>query len=125
SSALALASVPAQHLEDDVLGRDPVRHLTGEFDAHHLRGGDVEGLTCHGHGDLEAADADGQHPQSAGRAGVRIGADECRTRFADRDWWTGWETPLPAAENHSPNRWAADWRNSWSSGFFSSVCRRL
>src|SRR5699024_98892 len=27
----ALDSVPAQHLEDDVLGRDPVRHLTGEF----------------------------------------------------------------------------------------------
>ena len=40
-------------------------------------------------------------------------------------WCTGWETPLPAFENHSPNRRAADSRKRWSSGFFQSVCSRL
>src|SRR5579875_3387158 len=38
---------------------------------------------------------------------------------------TGCETPLPALENHSPNRWQADRRNRWSAMLSSSVCSRL
>ena len=43
----------------------------------------------------------------------------------NRCMWVGWETPLPALEYHSPNRWQADRRKAWSSAFLLSVCSRL
>ena len=79
----ALDPVAAQHFEDDIFGGDPVGQCSREFDAHDLRGADEEGLTSHGHGDLEAADADGEHSQGTGGAGVRVRADESRPGFAE------------------------------------------
>jgi len=72
----ALDAVATQHLEDDVLGRDPVGQGARELDAHDLRRADEKGLTGHSHGDLEPTDADGEHSQGAGSAGVRVGTDE-------------------------------------------------
>jgi hypothetical protein len=51
--------------------------VAGEFDPHDLRGADEEGFTGHGHGDLETADADGEHPERPGGTGVGVRADEC------------------------------------------------
>ena len=67
--------VAAQHLEDHVLGADPVGELPGELDAENLRAGEMIGVAGHGHGDIEAAGADGQHRHPRGAGGVAVRAD--------------------------------------------------
>ena len=79
-----------QQLEDHVLGLHPrPRQLAVEVDLHHLGAGDLVRVAAHGHGHVEAAGADGDHPERAARGGVRVGARPgCRPGLAKRSMCT-------------------------------------
>ena len=61
----ALNPMPAQHLEDDVFGADPVGQAAGEVHAPNLRHPEMERLAGHDECHLHAAGAEGQHAQQA------------------------------------------------------------
>ncbi len=72
----ALDRMAAQHFEDHVLGADPVGQLAGQPDAHHLGHADRQRIAGHHRRHLDAAGADRQHAQRAGRRGVGIGTHQ-------------------------------------------------
>ena len=73
---VALRREDLQELEDDVLGRDPGGEFSRQVDPDHLRAGEEERLAGHGERHVEAARADGKHPQRAAGGGVAVGAQK-------------------------------------------------
>ena len=79
----ALDAVPAQHLEDHVLGADPVGQAAGEAHAPDLRHAQVQRLAGHGERHLDAAGAEGQHAERARGRRVAVRADQRLARLAE------------------------------------------
>ena len=72
-----------KHFQDNVLGRYEGTQLSGKANAENLRHGKVEGLSGHGHGDVEAAGTDGQHSHGAGCRRVRVAPQKSLARFSE------------------------------------------
>ncbi len=69
-------AVPPQHLQNHVLGTDPVRQSTREAhteDAGHLQG---KGMAGHGHRNLQAARPHCEHAQCSSRRSVTVRAQQ-------------------------------------------------
>ena len=79
----ALHPVPPEHLEDDVLGADPVGQGTGQANAPDLGHGHVERLAGHGQRHVETPGADGEHAERTAGAGVAVGAEQRLARHAE------------------------------------------
>ncbi len=72
--------MPAQQLQDDVLGLHPVRQPPGELDLDHPRAAELVAVPGHRHRDVEPARAQRDHADRPGHRGVRVRADQQRAR---------------------------------------------
>ena len=72
-----------EHLQDDVLCRNPGGEAACQVDAQHLRHGNVIRTAAHGHSHVKPAGAHRQHADAAARGGVAVGADERLARNAE------------------------------------------
>ena len=80
---VALRAEAAQHGEDDILGRDAGVEPASQANAHRLGPSDVVGSAAHRDGHVDAAGANGDHPDAAAGGGVGIRANQRLARLAE------------------------------------------
>ena len=73
----------AQHLQDDIFGRYPIGKRSHESDPPDQWHFDVERLSRDGHGDFQAAGADGEHPDRSCCRRMAVGAEHCLSWLAE------------------------------------------
>ena len=83
ASGAALDAVAAQHFQDHILRAHPVGKPAGELDAPHLRHAEKQRFAGHGLRHLDAARAEGQHAEGAGRRRVAVRTDKGLPRLAE------------------------------------------
>ena len=73
----------AQNFQAHIFCRDKGAQPAGEVDADHFRHCDVICAASHGHGHIQPARAEGQHPDAAAGGGVAVRADQGLSRNAE------------------------------------------